>query len=124
MRCARTAVIAVANRSIGRRRRRSNYLEAGGVRRSFALSPDGERIAFSAKDASGAPPPIIQRFPSGVFAIDMARGRKVIPLLNSHFFEYGAAFCRTPNGWHSYRMNPEGRRSTCRRSTAVATRYA
>ena len=29
------------------------YLEAGGVRQSFALSPDGERIAFTAKDASG-----------------------------------------------------------------------
>ena len=30
------------------------YLEAGGVRQSFALSPDGERIAFTAKDTSGA----------------------------------------------------------------------
>ena len=30
------------------------YLEAAGVRQSFALSPDGERIAFTAKDASGA----------------------------------------------------------------------
>jgi hypothetical protein len=29
------------------------YLEAGGIRQSFALSPDGERIAFTAKDASG-----------------------------------------------------------------------
>jgi DNA-binding winged helix-turn-helix (wHTH) protein len=30
------------------------YLEAGGIRQSFALSPDGERIAFTAKDTSGA----------------------------------------------------------------------
>ena len=30
------------------------YLEAAGVRQSFALSPDGERIAFTAKDTSGA----------------------------------------------------------------------
>ena len=30
------------------------YLEGGGVRQSFALSPDGERIAFTAKDKSGA----------------------------------------------------------------------
>src|SRR5262249_17348905 len=30
------------------------YVEAGGIRRSFALSPDGERIAFTAKNASGA----------------------------------------------------------------------
>jgi DNA-binding winged helix-turn-helix (wHTH) protein len=30
------------------------YLEGGGVRQSFALSPDGERIAFTAKDSSGA----------------------------------------------------------------------
>jgi Tol biopolymer transport system component/DNA-binding winged helix-turn-helix (wHTH) protein len=30
------------------------YLEGGGVRSSFALSPDGERIAFTAKDTSGA----------------------------------------------------------------------
>jgi len=30
------------------------YVEAGGIRQSFALSPDGERIAFTAKDASGA----------------------------------------------------------------------
>src|SRR4051794_6286908 len=30
------------------------YLEGGGIRQSFALSPDGARIAFTAKDASGA----------------------------------------------------------------------
>jgi hypothetical protein len=30
------------------------YLEGGGVRQSFALSPDGSRIAFTAKDASGS----------------------------------------------------------------------
>jgi DNA-binding winged helix-turn-helix (wHTH) protein len=30
------------------------YLEGGGVRRSFTLSPDGSRLAFTAKDASGA----------------------------------------------------------------------
>lgn len=30
------------------------YLEGGGIRQSFALSPDGERIAFTAKDESGA----------------------------------------------------------------------
>ena len=30
------------------------YLEGGGIRQSFALSPDGERIAFTAKDASGS----------------------------------------------------------------------
>lgn len=30
------------------------YLEGGGVRQSFALSPDGERLAFTAKDTSGA----------------------------------------------------------------------
>src|SRR5207248_8227368 len=30
------------------------YLEGGGNRQSFALSPDGGRIAFTAKDASGS----------------------------------------------------------------------
>ncbi len=30
------------------------YLEGGGTRQSFELSPDGERIAFTAKDSSGA----------------------------------------------------------------------
>jgi eukaryotic-like serine/threonine-protein kinase len=30
------------------------YFEGGGVRQSFALSPDGGRIAFTAKDASGS----------------------------------------------------------------------
>jgi Tol biopolymer transport system component len=30
------------------------YLEGAGIRQSFALSPDGERIAFTAKDSSGA----------------------------------------------------------------------
>jgi Tol biopolymer transport system component/DNA-binding winged helix-turn-helix (wHTH) protein len=30
------------------------YLEGGGNRSSFALSPDGERIAFTAKDTTGA----------------------------------------------------------------------
>jgi len=30
------------------------YLEGGGIRQSFALSPNGERIAFTAKDSSGA----------------------------------------------------------------------
>ena len=30
------------------------YFEGGGVRQAFALSPDGERIAFTAKDTSGA----------------------------------------------------------------------
>ena len=30
------------------------YFEGGGIRQSFALSPDGQRIAFTAKDRSGA----------------------------------------------------------------------
>ncbi len=30
------------------------YLEGGGIRQSLALSPDGARMAFTAKDASGA----------------------------------------------------------------------
>src|SRR6266851_5375325 len=30
------------------------YLEGGGIRQSFALSPDGGRIAFTAKDAGGS----------------------------------------------------------------------
>jgi hypothetical protein len=30
------------------------YLEGGGIRQSFAVSPDGGRIAFTAKDASGS----------------------------------------------------------------------
>jgi DNA-binding winged helix-turn-helix (wHTH) protein len=33
---------------------RGYYLEGGGLRQSFALSPDGQRIAFTAKDASGS----------------------------------------------------------------------
>src|SRR5262249_12294081 len=33
---------------------RGYYLEACGPRQSFALSPDGEMIAFTAKEASGA----------------------------------------------------------------------
>jgi eukaryotic-like serine/threonine-protein kinase len=33
---------------------RGYYLEGGGIRQSFALSPDGGRIAFTAKDTSGS----------------------------------------------------------------------
>ena len=51
-------------------------------------SPDGRFILYNNSHL----PAITQRFPSDVFAIDMARGRKVIPLLTTQFYEYGAVF--------------------------------
>jgi Tol biopolymer transport system component/DNA-binding winged helix-turn-helix (wHTH) protein len=67
-------------------------------------SPDGRFILYS----NSALPAVIQRFPSDVFAIDMARGRKVIPLLNSQFFEYGAVF--SPNArWLAFLSDESGK---------------
>ena len=67
-------------------------------------SPDGRFILYN----NSALPAITQRFPSDVFAIDMARGRKVIPLLKTQFFEYGAVF--SPDGkWLAFLSNESGK---------------
>ena len=67
-------------------------------------SPDGRFILYN----NSALPAITQRFPSDVFAIDMARGRKVIPLLKTQFFENGAVF--SPDGkWLAFLSDESGK---------------
>jgi eukaryotic-like serine/threonine-protein kinase len=66
-------------------------------------SRDGRFILYS----NSALPAITQRFPSDVFAIDMARGRKVIPLLTTQFFESGARL--SPDGkWLAFLSDESG----------------
>jgi hypothetical protein len=67
-------------------------------------SPDGRFILYN----NSALPAIIQRFPSDVFAIDMARGRKVIPLLKTQFFEYGAVFS-SDGKWVAFLSDESGK---------------
>jgi DNA-binding winged helix-turn-helix (wHTH) protein/dipeptidyl aminopeptidase/acylaminoacyl peptidase len=85
-----------------------------GFMRPTDWSPDGRFILYN----NSALPAITQRFPSDVFAIDMARGRKVIPSSKCSFLKTARCFLRTANGWHFYPMNPERPKSMCRRSTA------
>lgn len=67
-------------------------------------SPDGRFILYT----NSALPAITQRFPSDVFAIDMARNRKVIPLLTTQFFENGASF--SPDGkWLAFLSDESGK---------------
>ena len=67
-------------------------------------SSDGRFILYN----NSALPAITQRFPSDVFAIDMARGRKVIPLLKTQFFENGAVF--SPDGkWLAFLSDESGK---------------
>src|SRR5262245_50524474 len=67
-------------------------------------SPDGRFILFN----NSALPAITSAFPSDVFAIDMARNRKVIPLLNTPFYEYQAVF--SPDGtWLAFLSNESGK---------------
>jgi Tol biopolymer transport system component/DNA-binding winged helix-turn-helix (wHTH) protein len=67
-------------------------------------SPDGRFILYT----NSALPSITQHFPSDVFAIDMARGRKVIPLLTTQFYEYGAVF--SPDGkWLAFLSDESGK---------------
>jgi len=67
-------------------------------------SPDGRFILFN----NSALPAITSAFPSDVFAIDMARNRKVIPLLKTPFFEYQAVF--SPDGkWLAFLSNESGK---------------
>lgn len=66
-------------------------------------SPDGRFILYN----NAALPAITNDFPSDVFAIDMARNRKVIPLLNTPFYEYNAVF--SPDGkWLAFLSNESG----------------
>jgi Tol biopolymer transport system component len=66
-------------------------------------SPDGRFILYN----NSALPAITQVFPSDVFAIDMARNRKVIPLLTTPFYEYNAVF--SPDGrWLAFLSNESG----------------
>jgi len=66
-------------------------------------SPDGRFILYN----NSALPAITQAFPSDVFAIDMARNRKVIPLLSSPFYEYNAVF--SPDGkWLAFLSTESG----------------
>jgi len=74
-----------------------------GFMRPTDWSPDGRFILYN----NSALPAITQRFPSDVFAIDMVRGRKVIPLLKTQFFEYEAVF--SPDGkWLAFLSNESG----------------
>ncbi len=66
-------------------------------------SPDGRFILYN----NSALPAITHDFPSDVFAIDMARNRKVIPLLNTPFYEYNAVF--SPDGkWLAFLSTESG----------------
>ena len=66
-------------------------------------SPDGRFILYN----NSALPAITNDFPSDVFAIDMARNRKVIPLLNTPFHEYNAVF--SPDGkWLAFLSTESG----------------
>jgi Tol biopolymer transport system component/DNA-binding winged helix-turn-helix (wHTH) protein len=67
-------------------------------------SPDGRFILYN----NSALPAITHDFPSDVFAIDMARNRKVIPLLNTPFYEYNAVF--SPDGkWLAFLSTESGK---------------
>jgi Tol biopolymer transport system component len=66
-------------------------------------SPDGRFILYN----NSANPEITQGFPSDVFAIDMARNHKVIPILNTPFHEANAVF--SPDGkWLAFLSNESG----------------
>ena len=58
--------------------------------------PTGRRTAASSSTTTPPSRRSLKVFPSDVFAIDMARNRKVIPLLNTPFYEYNAVF--SPDG--------------------------
>ena len=66
-------------------------------------SPDGRFILYN----NSARPAITRDFPSGVFAIDMARNRKVIPLLSTPFYEYNSVFSRDGK-WLAFLSNESG----------------
>jgi dipeptidyl aminopeptidase/acylaminoacyl peptidase len=75
-----------------------------GVMAPTDWSPDGRFILYN----NSTLPAITQRFQSDVFAIDMARGRKVIPLLRTQYFEYGAVF--SPDGkWLAFLSDESGK---------------
>jgi serine/threonine-protein kinase len=66
-------------------------------------SPDGRFILYN----NSALPAVTQVFPSDVFAVDMARNRKVIPLLTTPFYENNAVF--SPDGkWLAFLSNESG----------------
>jgi eukaryotic-like serine/threonine-protein kinase len=67
-------------------------------------SPDGRFILYN----NAALPAITNDFPSDVFAVDMARGRKVIHLLKTPFFENNALF--SPDGqWLAFLSDESGK---------------
>jgi len=66
-------------------------------------SPDGRFIVYN----NSALPAITNAYPADVFAIDMARNRKVIPLLSTPFSEYGAVFS-PDNKWLAFLSNESG----------------
>jgi Tol biopolymer transport system component/DNA-binding winged helix-turn-helix (wHTH) protein len=66
-------------------------------------SPDGRFILYN----NSALPAVTHDFPSDVFAIDMARNRKVIPLLSTPFYENNAVF--SPDGkWLAFLSDESG----------------
>jgi len=66
-------------------------------------SPDGRFILYN----NSALPEITQGLSSDVFAIDMARNHKVIPILNTPFYEANAVF--SPDGrWLAFLSNESG----------------
>src|SRR5215472_2245875 len=66
-------------------------------------SHDGRFILYN----NSALPAITHDFPSDVFAIDMARNRKVIPLLHSPFYENNGVF--SPDGhWLAFVSDESG----------------
>jgi len=66
-------------------------------------SPDGRFILYN----NSALPAITNDYPSDVFAVDLARGRKVIPLLKTPFYENNAVF--SPDGrWLAFLSNESG----------------
>lgn len=67
-------------------------------------SSDGRFILYN----NSALPAIMHDDPTDVFAIDLARGRKIIPLLQTPFYEYGAVF--SPDGrWLAFLSTESGK---------------
>ena len=67
-------------------------------------SSDGRFILYN----NSALPAVARNFPSDVFAIDMARRRKVIPILKTPFFENNAVF--SPDGkWLAFLSDESGK---------------
>lgn len=79
-------------------------LVSGGFQMPTDWSPDGRFIAF----ANTGQPRIASETQGDVWLVDLARGRKMIPLLNTKFHEANAMF--SPDGkWLAFLSNESGK---------------